>query len=61
MDMKKFMKKLEVGVNVHYLYPYLRRIGNNAIVILGVDKTEEAQKVLQQNWIHTLGKEAYNF
>ncbi|HOP85428.1 MAG TPA: hypothetical protein PKZ54_02990 [Syntrophorhabdaceae bacterium] len=48
-------------MNVHYLYPYLRRIGNNAIVILGVDKTEEAQKVLQQNWIHTLGKEAYNF
>jgi len=48
------------GINVHYLYPYLGRIGNNAIVILGVDKTEEAQKVLQQNWVHTLGKEAYN-
>jgi len=48
------------GINVHYLYPHLGRIGNNAIVILGVDKTEEAQRVLQQNWIHTLGKEAYN-
>lgn len=47
------------GINVHYLYPHLGRINNNAIVILGVDKTEEAQKVLAQNWVHTLGKEVY--
>jgi hypothetical protein len=47
------------GINVHYLYPHLGRINNNAIVILGVDKTEEAQKVLEQNWVHTLGKEVY--
>ncbi|HOV89168.1 MAG TPA: ACT domain-containing protein [Syntrophorhabdaceae bacterium] len=48
------------GINVHYLYPHLGRMGGNAIVILGVDKTEEAQKVLQQNWVKTLGKEVYN-
>ena len=47
------------GINVHYLYPHLGRINDNAIVILGVDKTEEAQKVLAQNWINTLGREAY--
>jgi hypothetical protein len=47
------------GINVHYLYPHLGRVNNNAIVILGVDKTEEAQKVLEQNWVHTLGKEVY--
>jgi hypothetical protein len=29
-------------------------------VILGVDKTEEAEKVLKQNWVHTLGKEIYD-
>jgi hypothetical protein len=29
-------------------------------VILGVDKTEEARKVLQENWVHTLGDELYN-
>ncbi|MBN1631299.1 MAG: ACT domain-containing protein [Thermoleophilia bacterium] len=48
------------GINVHYLYPHLGRIDNNAIVILGVDRTEDAQKVLSQNWIKTLGREAYD-
>jgi hypothetical protein len=48
------------GINVHYLYPHLGRVSNNAIVILGVDKTEEAQKVLAANWVKTLGPEAYN-
>jgi hypothetical protein len=48
------------GINVHYLYPHLGRTSNNAIVILGVDKTEEAQKVLQENWVRTVGKEVYN-
>lgn len=47
-------------INVHYLYPHLGRINNNAIVILGVDRTEAAQKVLAQNWINTLGREAYD-
>jgi hypothetical protein len=48
------------GINVHYLYPHLGRINDNAIVILGVDRTEDAQKVLAQNWINTLGREAYS-
>ena len=48
------------GINVHYLYPHLGRIDDNAIVILGVDKTEEAQKVLADNWVKTLGREVYN-
>lgn len=48
------------GINVHYLYPHLGRVSGNAIVILGVDRTEEAQKVLEQNWVKTLGKEVYS-
>ncbi len=48
------------GINVHYLYPHLGRISNNAIIILGVDKTEEAQKVLAENYVKTLGREVYN-
>ena len=48
------------NINVHYLYPHLGRIHDNAIVILGVDRTEEAQRVLAQNWVNTLGPEAYN-
>jgi len=50
---------MSAGINVHYLYSHLGRVNDNAIVILGVDRTEEAEKVLRQNWVHTLGKEAY--
>ena len=50
----------DANINVHYLYPYLGRVSDQAIVILGVDKTEEAEKVLKQNWVHTLGKEIYD-
>ena len=47
-------------INVLYLYPYLGRHNNQAIVILGVDKIEEAQNVLKDNWVHTFGEELYN-
>jgi len=50
----------DANINVHYLYPFLGRISEQAIVILGVDKIEEAEKVLKQNWVHTIGKELYN-
>jgi hypothetical protein len=59
--MNAMLKPLNAaGINVHYLYPHLGRIGEDAIVILGVDKTEEAQKVLAQNWVKTVGSEVYN-
>ena len=48
------------NINVHYLYPHLGRIDTDAIVILGVDRTEEAQMILAQNWVKTLGHEVYN-
>ncbi len=50
----------EAGINVHYLYPHLGRVGGQAIVILGVDRTEDAQEVLLRNWVQTLGKEVYS-
>jgi hypothetical protein len=50
----------DARINVHYLYPFLGRVSDQAIVILGVDKTEEAEKVLQENWVHTVGTEIYN-
>lgn len=50
----------DAKINVHYLYPFLGRVSDQAIVILGVDKTDEAEKVLQQNWVHTVGTEIYN-
>jgi hypothetical protein len=48
------------NINVLYLYPYLGRgESGQPIIILGVDKTEEAVKVLKKNWVHTFGKEIY--
>jgi len=60
-SMNAVLKPLKAaGINVHYLYPHLGRLDSNAIVVLGVDRTEEAQKVLAQNWVKTLGREVYN-
>ncbi len=50
----------EANINVLYLYPFLGRISDQAIVILGVDKIEDAERVLTRNWVHTVGKELYN-
>lgn len=50
----------EANINVLYLYPFLGRVSDQAIVILGVDKIEEAQRVLVRNWVHTIGKELYS-
>lgn len=50
----------DAHINVLYLYPYLGRASDQAIVILGVDKIKEAEKVLKRNWVHILGKEIYN-
>lgn len=48
------------NINVLYLYPYLGRgESGQPIVIVGVDKTEEALVVLKKNWVHTFGKEIY--
>ncbi len=50
----------EADINVLYLYPYLGRTNDQAIVILGVDKLRDAEEVLKKNWVPTLGKEIYN-
>ncbi len=44
----------EASINVIYLYPYIGLSGNNAILILGVDKTAEATEVLRANWVRIL-------
>jgi len=48
-------------INVTYFYPYLGRDDSGQpIVIVGVDKTEEAMEVLKNNWVHIFGKEIYS-
>ena len=50
----------QANINVTYFYPYLGRgESGQPIVILGVDKTDEAVAVLKKNWVHTFGKEIY--
>ena len=48
------------NINVTYFYPYLGRgESGQPIVIVGVDKTDEAVAVLKKNWVRTFGKEIY--
>lgn len=59
--LQAILKPLQgADINVHYLYPYLGRgESGQPIIIVGVDKTEEALEVLKKNWVHTFGKEIY--
>jgi hypothetical protein len=50
----------KADVNIHYLYTTINRIGKETIVILGVDKIEEAREVLLRNWIHLIEDEIYS-
>jgi hypothetical protein len=50
----------KADINIHYLYTTINRIGKETIVILGVDKIEEAREVLVQNWIHLIEDEIYS-
>jgi len=47
-------------VNILYLYTTVNRIGKETIVILGVDKLEEAKEILEENWIHLINDEIYS-
>ncbi len=47
-------------INILYFYPYLGRgASGQPIVIVGVDRKEEAIEVLKKNWVHTFGEEIY--
>lgn len=49
------------NINILYLYTFLGKgESGQSIVIVGVDKTEEAIKVLKNNWVRTFGKEIYS-
>ena len=59
--MNAILKPLSKGeINIHYLYTTINRIGKETIVILGVDKIEEAREILTQNWISLIDEEIYS-
>jgi hypothetical protein len=49
----------EVSINVSYLYTCLGGSGKS-VVIVGVDKMDEAIQVLKKNWVHLYDKELYS-
>ena len=50
----------KADINILYLYTTINRIGKETIVILGVDKLEEAREILAENWIHLITDEIYS-
>jgi hypothetical protein len=48
----------ETGINVSYLYTCLRT-GESSVLIVGVDRLEEASQVLKKNWVHMYDEELY--
>ncbi len=54
-----FLKPLkEMKINVNDLYACVER-GGNTVMILGVDKMEEAVRVLKENWIRMIDEKLY--
>jgi hypothetical protein len=50
----------EQNINVLYLYTCLGT-GENTVLIVGVDKMEEAIQVLKRNWVQMYDEELYGF
>ncbi len=48
------------GLNVEYMYAYVEKTRDNAIVICKIDDKERASKVLKENGIGTLSADALN-
>jgi hypothetical protein len=58
--MNAVVKPLSDGnVNIHYIYTTTERLGKETILILGVDKIDEATDILKQNWINFVGDRIY--
>ncbi len=50
---------IEVKVNIDCMYPFIYLKGEEAIIILNVDKIQEAKEVLKKHWVKTYSTEIY--
>lgn len=58
--MNAIVKPLSQGnVNIHFIYTTIERLGEETIVILGVDKLDEATRILKEHWIRFVGDRVY--
>ena len=55
-----FKPLAKAEINILYLYTTINRIGKETIVILGVDKLEDARQTLKENWINLIDDEIYS-
>jgi hypothetical protein len=61
MGMNAIVKPLrDAHINIHYIYTTIERLGKETILIIGVDKVDEAGEVLKQNWINFVGDRIYD-
>ncbi|MCX7679410.1 MAG: amino acid-binding protein, partial [Spirochaetes bacterium] len=49
----------EAGINIETIYPFINLRGDEAIIIIDVDKIKEAKELLKKQWIKIYGKEIY--
>ncbi len=50
---------IEARVNVETMYPFINLRGDEAIIIMEVDKIKEAKEVLKKHWVKTYSTEIY--
>jgi hypothetical protein len=50
---------IEAKVNIDCMYPFIYLKGDEAIIILNVDKIQEAKQVLKTHWVKTYSTEIY--
>ncbi len=49
----------QAGVNIETLYPFITLHGDEAIIIMEVDKIQEAKQILKKHWVTTYSTEIY--
>ena len=47
------------NINIETMYPFINHNDGNAIIIIQVDKIEEAKSILKKHWIKTRSTEIY--
>ena len=50
---------IEARVNIDAVYPFIYLKNDEAILILEVDKIQEAKAILNKHWVRTYGSEIY--
>ena len=50
---------IEANVNIDCMYPFIYLKGDEAIIILEVNKIQEAKDVLKKHWVKTYSTEIY--